>query len=155
MPTSKIHPSTSIFLQICHIHTSHNMVHKFSVPSLVRRSLLYQALCILQNGFAILLNCLFVCKIKKFGVNMECGQYEFFIGHILGRVSFVAYLDYSSAISTSEKTKVGDQNHILCILYGEANTTFLVIFPLFNFTQFHSILVLLGKQKLPNNLDFS
>lgn len=56
----------------------------------------------LQNGFAILLNC-FVCKIKKFGVNIECGYYEFFIGHILGRVSFVAYLDYSSAISTSEK----------------------------------------------------
>jgi hypothetical protein len=47
---------------------------------------------------------LLVCvRDKFFGVNIECGYYEFFIGHILGQVSVIAYLDYSSAISTSKK----------------------------------------------------
>jgi hypothetical protein len=127
MPTSKIHPSMYPY---CHRYVmfTHHTIWWTN----------FQALCILQNGFChslellccALWNCLFVCKIKTFGATIECGYYEFFIGHILGQVSFVANLDYSSAISTSKKkTRVGDQTHILCILYGEANKTFLVLFP--------------------------
>jgi hypothetical protein len=100
MPTSKIHPSTYPY---CHRYVMFTHHTTWCTN--------FQALCIMQNGFChslellccALWNCLFVCKIKTFGVNIECGYYEFFIDHILGQVSFVANLDYSSAISTSKK----------------------------------------------------
>ncbi len=105
-----IRPCTHILIDMSHSHITQYGAQIFSSKlcqkAFIISGSLHTAKWVchsLELLCCALWNCLFVCEIKKFGVNIECRYYEFFIGHIVGQVSFVAYLDYSSAISTSKK----------------------------------------------------
>ncbi len=164
MPTSKIHLSTYPYSQRYVTFTHHTIWRtKFQFQASSEGFYYIRLFAYCKMGFAILLSWCVVhygiaclCARSK---NLELIQNVDIMNSsqvtFQGRFLLLLIIIIVLQLAPQKKTRVGDQTHILCILYGEANKTFLLIFPLVKLTQFHSTLVLLGKEKQPNNLDFS